>query len=77
MRLDTGAICKRPVLCPECKEEYLFTLRMIADNANLRCFGCGGMINMGSRYYEPLQREVRETLKSIDEVIATIKLRNR
>ena len=32
MGLDAGRVLKRPVLCPHCNEEYLFTLRAIADN---------------------------------------------
>jgi hypothetical protein len=35
MGLDTGAVLKRSVLCPHCNEDYLFTLRAIADNREM------------------------------------------
>jgi hypothetical protein len=66
MCLDTGTIFKRLVFCPRCKEDYLFTLRAIANNPVLRCLGCGGSISLGDRIYEPLLRDVRNTLQSID-----------
>jgi hypothetical protein len=44
MGLDTGTVFKRSVLCPHCNEDYLFTLRAIADNPELKCRGCGGSI---------------------------------
>ena len=37
MGLDTGKVFKRSVFCPPCKEDYLFTLRAIADNPELQC----------------------------------------
>jgi hypothetical protein len=43
MGLDTGAVFKRPVLCPHCNEDYLFTLRAIAYSQELRCHGCGAI----------------------------------
>jgi hypothetical protein len=66
MGLDTGAIFKRPVLCPHCNEDYLFTLRAIAYNQELRCHGCGGSIRLSDRVYEPLLSDVRNTLDAID-----------
>lgn len=65
MRLDTGAIFKRSIFCLACKQEYLFTLRAIANNVELKCFGCGNTIDMRNRAYESLLREVNETLDSI------------
>jgi hypothetical protein len=66
MGLDTGAVFKRPVLCPHCNEDYLFTLRAIANNQELRCHGCGGSIRLSGRAYEPLLSDVRNTLDAID-----------
>ena len=36
MFLDTGQVFKRPVSCPHCHEERLFTLRAIAASANIK-----------------------------------------
>ena len=66
MGLDTGAVFKRPVLCPHCNEDYLFTLRAIACKQELRCYGCGGSIRLSDRVYEPLLSDVRNTLDAID-----------
>jgi hypothetical protein len=65
MGLDAGKVLKRSVLCPHCNEDYLFTLRAIAGNPELRCHGCGGSIYLGDRVYEPILREVRNTLEAI------------
>jgi len=43
MCLDAGTVLKRYVLCPHCVENYLFTLRAIAYNPELKCHGCGGI----------------------------------
>jgi hypothetical protein len=37
MYVDAGQVLKRAVLCRQCNEEYLFTLRAIAEQAALRC----------------------------------------
>ena len=66
MGLDTGTVFKRSVLCPHCNEDYLFTLRAIADNPELKCHGCGGSIRLGDSVYKPLLSEVRNTLEAID-----------
>jgi transposase-like protein len=66
MSLDTGAVFKRPVLCPHCNKDYLFTLRAIACNQELRCHGCSGSIRLSDRVYEPLLSDVRNTLDAID-----------
>jgi hypothetical protein len=66
MCLDTGRVFKRPVLCPQCNEDYLFTLRAIAENPTLRCHGCGGGISLHDSVYELLLRDVRNTLETID-----------
>jgi hypothetical protein len=66
MGLDTGAVFKRPVLCPHCNEDYLFTLRAIASNQELRCPGCGGSIRLSNLVYESLLSDVRNTLDAID-----------
>ena len=66
MGLDAGRVLKRSVLCPHCNEDYLFTLRAIADNPELKCHGCGGSIHLSNRLYEPLLSDVRNTLDGID-----------
>ena len=66
MGLDTGKVFKRFVFCPHCKEDYLFTLRAIANNLELKCHGCGGSIRLSDRAYESLLRDVRNTLSGID-----------
>jgi hypothetical protein len=66
MGLDSGAVFKRPVLCPHCNEDYLFTLRAIANNQELRCHGCGGSIRLSDRVYEPLLSDVKNILDAID-----------
>ncbi|MFZ1192194.1 MAG: hypothetical protein WAO16_24985, partial [Pseudolabrys sp.] len=63
---DAGMVFKRYVLCPHCKEDYLFTLRAIAQNPELRCHGCGGSIRLSDRVYEALLSDVRNTLDEID-----------
>jgi hypothetical protein len=68
MCLDSRAVLNRYVLCPNCKEDYLFTLRGIADNPELRCHGCGVSIRRYDRTDEPLLRDVRNTLNEIDSV---------
>ena len=66
MGLDTGTVFKRSALCPHCNEEYLFTLRAIADNPELTCYGCGGSIHLRDSVYEPLVSDVRNSLAAID-----------
>ena len=66
MGLDAGSVFKRPILCPHCNEDYLFTLWAIADNPELRCCGCGNSIRLGDSVYEPLVSDVRNSLKAID-----------
>jgi hypothetical protein len=66
MGLDAGTVLKRSVLCPHCDEEYLFTLRAIADNPELRCYGCGGSIRLRDSVYEPLVSDVKNSLEAID-----------
>jgi DNA-directed RNA polymerase subunit RPC12/RpoP len=68
MCLDAGAVLKRHVLCLHCGEDYLFTLRGIANNPELRCHGCGGSIRLCDRVYEPLLSDVRNALSEIDSV---------
>ena len=68
MGLDAGQVLKRPVLCPHCNEERLFTLRAIADNRQLKCPGCSSSICISKSVYEPLIREVRSILDVIDSV---------
>jgi hypothetical protein len=68
MCLDAGAVLKRYVLCRHCREDYLFTLRGIANNPELRCHGCGGSIHLCERVYEPLLNDVRNALSEIDSV---------
>ena len=64
MGLDTGTVFKRSILCPHCNEDYLFTLRAIADNPELKCHGCGGSIRLHDSVYESLLSEVRNTLEA-------------
>jgi hypothetical protein len=66
MGLDSGRVLKRSVLCPHCNEDYLFTLRAIADNPELRCHGCAGGIRLSDRIYESLVTDVRSILDAID-----------
>ncbi len=68
MGLDTGTVFKQSVFCPHCNENYLFTLRAIADNPELKCHGCGGSIRLRDSVYKPLLSEVRNTLEAIDSV---------
>jgi transcription elongation factor Elf1 len=68
MGLDTGTVFKRSVLCPHCNEDYLFTLRAIAENPELKCHGCGASIRLRDSAYESLLSEVRNTLEAIDSV---------
>ena len=69
MGLDAGAVLKRSVLCPHCNEDYLFTLRAIADNPELRCHSCSGSIRLSARVYEPLLSDVRNALDEIDSAL--------
>lgn len=66
MGLDAGQVLKRPVLCPHCGEERLFTLRAIADIPRLKCSGCGSAISTNDATHAPLLREVRDALDAID-----------
>lgn len=66
MYLDAGSVLKRYVLCPHCEGDYLFTLRAIAYNPELRCHGCSRSIPLYDRTYGPLLSEVRNTLDEID-----------
>jgi hypothetical protein len=66
MGLDAGSVFKRPVLCRHCNQDYLFTLRAIADNPELSCYGCGGSIRLRDSVYAPLLSDVRNTLEAID-----------
>jgi DNA-directed RNA polymerase subunit RPC12/RpoP len=66
MGLDAGRVLKRSVLCSHCNEDYLFTLRTIAGNPELRCPGCGGSIHLSDRAYEPLLSDVGNALDEID-----------
>jgi hypothetical protein len=68
MCLNAGAVLKRYVLCPHCGEDYLFTLRGIANNPELRCHGRGGSTRLCDRVYEPLLRNVRNAISEIDSV---------
>ena len=77
MLLDTGQVFKRPVLCPHCHEERLFTLRAIADHPQLKCHGCGGRSCMSDRLYESLVRDVRHLLEAIDSLCPVPAFNNR
>jgi transcription elongation factor Elf1 len=68
MGLDAGTVLKRSVLCPHCNEDYLFTLRAIADNSELRCHGCGASIRLRHGIHGSLLSEVRNTLEAIDSI---------
>jgi hydrogenase maturation factor HypF (carbamoyltransferase family) len=72
MSLDTGIVFKRYVLCPHCKEDYLFNLRAISHNPELKCHGCGQSIRLSDRVYEALLRDVRNTLDEIDSAPLSI-----
>jgi hypothetical protein len=66
MGLDAGRVLKRSVRCLHCSEDYLFTLRAIADNPELRCHGCGGSIRLSDPTYEQLLSDVGNALNEID-----------
>ena len=66
MGLDAGTVLKRPILCPHCNEVYYFTLRMISDQPELKCHGCGGTVCLRDSVYEPLVSDVRAVLEAID-----------
>jgi DNA-directed RNA polymerase subunit RPC12/RpoP len=66
MCLDAGKVLKRSVLCSRCKEDYLFTLRSIAEDSQLRCPGCGAAIGIGEPLHEPLVNEVKNLVEAID-----------
>lgn len=68
MSLDAGKVLKRSVLCPHCNEHYLFALRAIANNPDLKCHGCGGNIRIRDSTHEELIRNVRNTLAAIDAI---------
>ncbi len=68
MLLDAGQVLKRPVLCRHCHEERLFTLRDITENPQLKCYGCGHSICISDSIYDPLIREIRNTLAAIDSI---------
>jgi hypothetical protein len=63
--VDTGTVFKHPVFCACCNQDYLFTLRAIADNAELKCPTCGNSINICDDGYRHLVSHVRETLEAI------------
>jgi hypothetical protein len=69
MALDTGRVLKKSVFCPHCEEDYLFTLRAIADNPELKCYGCRGSIRLNDPAYEALLSDVRNTLFEIDSAV--------
>jgi hypothetical protein len=71
MGLDAGAVLKRSVLCPHCNTDYYFTLRSIAENSELKCHGCGSSIGLRDSVHEPLLREVRNTLETIQSAQLT------
>jgi hypothetical protein len=71
MGVDAGRVLKRSVLCNHCNEAYLFTLRAIADNPELTCYGCGGSIHLRDSVYEPLLSDVRNSLAAIDSAPPT------
>lgn len=66
MGLDTGSIFKQPVRCAHCNEDFLFTLRTIAEGSELKCPACGQAICIGNSNYESLLRDVRHILHEID-----------
>jgi DNA-directed RNA polymerase subunit RPC12/RpoP len=68
MRLDAGRVLKRAVLCRQCNEEYLFTLRAIAEQSELSCPACGHSIAIRDHAYEPLVSDVRNLLTTMDTV---------
>ena len=59
MCLDAGTVFKRYFLCPHCKEDYLFTLRAIAHNPELRCHGCGGSRCRAGEIYLPYSSHIK------------------
>jgi DNA-directed RNA polymerase subunit RPC12/RpoP len=68
MYVDPGQVLKRAVLCRHCNEDYLFTLRAIAERSELSCPACGNRIALRNRAYKPLVSEVRNLLTAMDSV---------
>jgi DNA-directed RNA polymerase subunit RPC12/RpoP len=66
MPLDAGKVLKRAVWCSHCNEDFLFTLRAIAEKSELQCPGCGSTTYIRARRYAPLVSDVRQTLQAID-----------
>ena len=62
----TRNVVKHTVFCFSCQQEYLFTLRSIAEEDKLRCFGCGNMINTREGRYSSLREDVTKILDSLD-----------
>jgi hypothetical protein len=68
MCLDAGQVLKRAVLCRHCNEDYLFTLRAIAEQSELICPACRNSIAIRDHAYEPLVSDVRNLLTAMDSV---------
>jgi hypothetical protein len=66
--VSAGQVLKRTVFCPYCKTHYLFALRAIANNSELKCHGYGGSIRISDGVYELLVNDVRITLAAIDSI---------
>ncbi len=63
----TRNVVKHTVFCFSCQQEYLFTLRSIAEEDELRCFGCGNMINTRERRYSSLRDDVTKILDALGQ----------
>lgn len=63
--VDTGRVFKQPVYCPSCHENYLFTLRAIAEQSALICPSCGFHIATSEQRYQHIVTSARATLRDI------------
>lgn len=68
MGLDAGQVLKRAVLCRHCYEDYLFTLRAIAEQPELKCPSCRNTIDLRGEAYQPLVSDVRNLLTAMDSI---------
>lgn len=65
--IRTSEIFKHSVACSSCRDDYLFTLKAIADLPQLKCPGCGNPINLSDHGYRALVNEIRDTIRSIEQ----------
>jgi hypothetical protein len=64
--VDTSKVFKRSVACRCCNQAYLFNLRAIANNPELKCPGCGNSIDISDDAYRPLVSQVTAMIAAIE-----------